>query len=165
MLMRKSPEDVTRLTAFFYLQVTWESTQDPQDPYNWPTWRKVSIALVVSLGQLITLMSASMMAAALPQIGHDLHLSDSATQITFSIYILGLAFAPFLIAALSEMYGRRPIWIASNFFYIFWNAFCPVGPSAGLMTVSRFLAGSGASCGITVRGSGRDNPSWPVHSH
>ncbi|OAA82022.1 MFS transporter [Akanthomyces lecanii RCEF 1005] len=131
---------------------TWDSAQDPQDPYNWSTWRKVSIALVVSLGQLITLMSASMMAAALPQIGHDLHLSDSATQITFSIYILGLAFAPFLIAALSEMYGRRPIWIASNFFYIFWNALCPVGPSAGLMTVSRFLAGSGASCGITLTG-------------
>ncbi len=105
------------------------------------------------------------MAAALPQIGHDLHLSDSATQITFSIYILGLAFAPFLIAALSEMYGRRPIWIASNLFYIFWNALCPVGPSAGLMTVSRFLAGSGASCGITVRESGFDDPSQPVYSY
>ncbi|TQV91037.1 hypothetical protein V2A60_008150 [Cordyceps javanica] len=129
---------------------TWESSHDPHDPYNWSTWRKISIALIVSLGQLITLMSTSMMAAALTQIGSDLHLSSSATQITFSIYILGLAFAPFLIAALSEMYGRRPIWIASNVFYIFWNAMCPVGPSAGLMTVSRFLAGSGASCGITL---------------
>lgn len=95
-------------------------------------------------------MSASMMAAALPQIGSDLHLGSSATQITFSIYILGLAFAPFLIAALSEMYGRRPIWIAGNLFYVFWNALCPVNHSAGLMTVGRFLTGSGASVGITV---------------
>ncbi|KAG6007298.1 hypothetical protein E4U54_008859 [Claviceps lovelessii] len=129
---------------------TWDSSQDPHDPYNWSGWRKMSIAVIMSLGQLITLMSTSMMAAALPRIGADLQLGSSATQITFSIYILGLAFAPFLIAALSEMYGRRPIWIASNVFYIFWNAMCPVGPSAGLMTVGRFLAGSGASAGITL---------------
>ncbi|KAG6002683.1 hypothetical protein E4U21_002835 [Claviceps maximensis] len=129
---------------------TWDSSQDPHDPYNWSSWRKISIAVIMSLGQLITLMSASMMAAALPQIGADLQLGSSATQITFSIYILGLAFAPFLIAALSEMYGRRPIWIGSNLFYVFWNAMCPVGPSAGLMTVSRFLAGSGASAGLTL---------------
>ncbi|KAG5984046.1 hypothetical protein E4U55_006275 [Claviceps digitariae] len=129
---------------------TWDSSQDPHDPYNWSGWRKISIAVIMSLGQLITLMSASMMAAALPQIGNDLQLGSSATQITFSIYILGLAFAPFIIAALSEMYGRRPIWIASSVFYIFWNAICPVGSSAGLMTVGRFLAGSGASAGITL---------------
>lgn len=90
------------------------------------------------------------MAAALTQIGADLHLGSTATHITFSIFILGLAFAPFLIAALSEMYGRRPVWIASNIFYLLWNALCPVNSSVGLMTVGRFLAGSGASAGITV---------------
>lgn len=112
--------------------------------------RKISVALIVSLGQLVTLMSTSMMAAALTKIGADLHLGSTATQILFSIFILGLAFAPFLIAALSEMYGRRSIWIASNMFYILWNALCPVNSSVGLMTVGRFLAGSGASAGILV---------------
>ncbi|KAJ5801829.1 MFS general substrate transporter [Penicillium psychrosexuale] len=131
---------------------TWDSPQDPHDPYNWSSMRKISVALIVSLGQLVTLMSTSMMAAALTQIGADLHLGSTATQITFSIFILGLAFAPFLIAALSEMYGRRPIWIASNIFYILWNALCPVNSSVGLMTVGRFLAGSGASAGITLTG-------------
>ncbi|RAH86660.1 MFS general substrate transporter [Aspergillus japonicus CBS 114.51] len=131
---------------------TWDSPDDPHDPYNWPSIRKISVALVVSLGQLVTLMSTSMMAAALTQIGADLHLGSTATQVTFSIFILGLAFAPFLIAALSEMYGRRPIWIASNLFYIMWNALCPVSSSVGLMTVGRFLAGSGASAGITLTG-------------
>ncbi|PYH85262.1 MFS general substrate transporter [Aspergillus uvarum CBS 121591] len=108
---------------------TWDSPNDPHDPYNWPSMRKISVTLIVSLGQLVTLMSTSMMAAALTQIGADLHLGSTATQITFSVFILGLAFAPFLIAALSEMYGRQPIWIASNLFYILWNALCPLtGP-------------------------------------
>jgi hypothetical protein len=46
-----------------------------------------------------------MMAAALSQLGVALHLGSAATQITFSIFILGLAFAPLLIAALSETYA------------------------------------------------------------
>ncbi|KAJ2973578.1 hypothetical protein NQ176_g6525 [Zarea fungicola] len=29
------------------------------DPYNWPIWRKVSIALIASVGQLVTLMSTT----------------------------------------------------------------------------------------------------------
>ncbi|RAK81850.1 MFS general substrate transporter [Aspergillus fijiensis CBS 313.89] len=131
---------------------TWDSPDDPHDPYNWSSIQKVSVALIVSLGQLVTLMSTSMMAAALTQIGADLHLGSTATHVTFSIFILGLVFAPFLIAALSEMYGRRPVWIASNLFYTLWNALCPVSSSVGLMTVGRFLAGSGASAGITLTG-------------
>lgn len=69
---------------------------------------------------------------------------------TFSIFILGLAFAPFPIASMSEMYGRKPVWLFCNAFYVLWNALCPVGHSPALMVIGRFLAGSGASVGITV---------------
>jgi MFS family permease len=106
--------------------------------------------VIVSLGQLVTLMSTSMMAAALGRIGYDLGISESATQIAFSIFVLGLAFAPFPIASFSEMYGRKPVWLFCNAFYVLWNAVCPVGRSPALMVVGRFLAGSGASVGITV---------------
>ena len=91
------------------------------------------------------------MAAALPQIATDLGMTMSTTQITFSIYFLGLGFAPFLLAPLSEIYGRKAIWIAGNIFYILWNSLCPVGDKAGLMIFGRLMAGSGASVGVAVR--------------
>ncbi|KAK1708871.1 putative efflux pump antibiotic resistance protein, partial [Colletotrichum acutatum] len=131
---------------------TWESLDDPHDPYNWPTYRKVTIAVLISTGQLITLMSTSMMASALPQIPRDLGISATTTQITFSLFVLGQAFAPFLIAALSEMYGRKPVWIGSCCFYQLWNALCPVGKSAPLMIAGRFLSGCGASAGVVLTG-------------
>lgn len=99
-----------------------------------------------------------MMASALSQIGRDLGIDDSITQITFSSFILGLAFAPLLIAALSEMFGRKPVWLACNAWYILWNALCPVGSSLPLMIIGRFMAGSGASVGITVRFLFPDTP-------
>ncbi|KAE8354884.1 major facilitator superfamily domain-containing protein [Aspergillus coremiiformis] len=129
---------------------TWDGPEDPKNPYNWSLARKVSIAMVVSCGQLATLMSTSMMAAALNQIAEDVGLSISVTQICFSIFLLGLAFGPFLVAALSEIYGRKPVWLAFNVWYILWNSLCPVGNSPGLLMTGRFLAGCGASAGVTL---------------
>ncbi|KAB8223857.1 major facilitator superfamily domain-containing protein [Aspergillus novoparasiticus] len=129
---------------------TWDSPDDPHNPYNWSLTRKVSIAIVVSCGQLATLMSTSMMAAALNQIAEDVGLSISVTQICFSIFLLGLAFGPFLVAALSEIYGRKFVWLISNVWYILWNSLCPVGNNPGLMMAGRFLAGCGASAGVTL---------------
>ncbi|KAK1963169.1 MFS general substrate transporter [Colletotrichum sublineola] len=130
----------------------WNGSNDPDNPCNWPPLRKISISVIVSSGQLVTLMSTSMMAAALGRISHDLGIDESTTQITFSIFILGLAFAPFPIASFSEMYGRKPVWLFCNAFYVLWNALCPVGRLPALMVVGRFLAGSGASVGITLTG-------------
>lgn len=131
-------------------ELRWDGPDDPDNPYNWPSRRKISISVIVSFGQLVTLMSTSMMASALGRISQDLGINESTTQVTFSIFVLGLAFAPFPIAPFSEMYGRKPVWLFCNAFYVLWNALCPVGRSPALMVVGRFLAGSGASVGITV---------------
>lgn len=131
-------------------QSTWISTSDPKDPFNWPSRRKFIIGMIFSFGQLIPIMSASMIAAALGNIAHDLKISASTAQITLSSYFLGMAFAPFLIAAMSEMYGRKRVWVACNAWYILWNTLCPVGNSAALMIVGRVMTGAGASVGVTV---------------
>ncbi|KAI0013863.1 major facilitator superfamily domain-containing protein [Xylariaceae sp. FL0662B] len=130
----------------------WDGIDDPNDPYNWSSFRKISIGVVFSIGQLVTLMSASMTAAALDDISRDLHIDPSTTQITFSTYFLGLGFAPFVVAAFSEMTGRKYIWGFCNAWFILWNSLCPVGYSAPLMIVGRFMAGAGAAGGITLTG-------------
>ncbi|KAK2037956.1 MFS general substrate transporter [Colletotrichum somersetense] len=94
-------------------QNRWNVSNDPDNPYNWPPILKISISVIISFGQLVTLMSTSMMAA---------------------------------------MYGRKPVWLLCNAFYVLWNALCPVGRSPLLMVIGRFLAGSGASMGITLKG-------------
>lgn len=96
-------------------------------------------------------MSASMIAPALEDITHDLMVDPTTGQIVFSIFFLGVATAPLLVAALSETYGRRPVWLMGNIWYIIWNSLCPAGKSTAMMVVGRFLSASGASVGVTVR--------------
>ncbi|CAM1506173.1 Fc.00g058140.m01.CDS01 [Cosmosporella sp. VM-42] len=133
-------------------EVTWDSHDDPANPYNWPSHRKIIVGLVASASQLVTTMSASMIAPALDDILVDLNMSPSSGQIAFSVFFLGLGFAPFLVAALAEMYGRRPIWLVGNLWYILWNSLCPVGLSPAMMIVGRFLSACGASVGVTLTG-------------
>ncbi|KAK5633586.1 hypothetical protein RRF57_009300 [Xylaria bambusicola] len=131
--------------------ITWNGIDDPEDPFNWPAVRKISIAIIMSIGQLVTLMSASVVAAALGDIARDLNIDPSTSQLTFSSYYLGLAFGPFFIAAVSEMNGRRNIWLASNIWFVLWNALCPIGKSKGLLISGRVLAALGASQFLPLR--------------
>jgi MFS family permease len=91
-----------------------------------------------------------MIAPSLGQIAHDLDISASTAQITMSSYFLGMGFAPLLIAALSEIFGRRIVWVLCNGWYVLWNALCPVGRNTGLMIVGRIMTGAGACVGVTV---------------
>ncbi|KAG9241816.1 major facilitator superfamily domain-containing protein [Calycina marina] len=132
--------------------VTWDGDDDPKDPYNWPSHRKLIMAAIISLGGLVLTMSASMMAPALPQIGRDLGTKSSETQLTMSVYFLALAFGPMIIAPFSEMYGRKKVWIVCSLWYILFNALCPVGNSKGLMIAGRLLSGFGACVGMALSG-------------
>lgn len=95
-------------------------------------------------------MSASMIAPALKDIVRDLDIDASTAQIVFSVVFLGYGFGPFIIAGLSEMYGRKMVWVYSQVFYVVWNSLSPVGNNKVLMIVGRLMAGLGASAGITV---------------
>ncbi|KAI4626678.1 hypothetical protein J4E83_003830 [Alternaria metachromatica] len=131
---------------------TWASSTDTSDPYNWQASRKITMGIIFSFGQLIPIMSASMIAPSLPAIASDLAISASTAQITMSVYFLGMGIAPFLIASASEIWGRKPIWIICNAWYVTWNTLCPVGRNTGLMIVGRFMTGAGASVGVTLNG-------------
>lgn len=95
-------------------------------------------------------MTTSIVAPALPQIAKDLGLGESDTQLSFSIFVLGQGFGSLLIGPLSEVFGRKPLWVNCTLFYILWNSLCPVGKSKPMLIIGRFLSGAGGSCGVVV---------------
>jgi len=91
------------------------------------------------------------MAPALDQISNDLHTTQSTTQMTLSIYVLSFAFGPMVLAPMTEVFGRKPVWLLAGCFYIVWNTVSGFSQSNSLMIASRFLAGLGASAEFAVR--------------
>jgi len=108
------------------------------------------MTIIVSFGGLVSLMSTSMLAPALLDIGSDLHTADFETNLILSIYVLALAFGPLFISPLSEVFGRRKVYLLCHVWYILWNAVAPVGKTKALLIVGRFLSGLGASVALAV---------------
>jgi hypothetical protein len=132
------------------IEVSWDSPSDPTNPLNWSQKAKWATAILTSLGGLVTLMSGAMLAPGLAVIGHDLRISEAEASLALSIYILAFAFGPMLLAPLSEVFGRRPIWIGGSAWYVLWNTLCGISNNRGLMIVGRFMSGLGASAEFAV---------------
>ncbi|KAI0837074.1 MFS general substrate transporter [Hypoxylon sp. FL0890] len=130
--------------------VTWNGSDDPEHPYNWPFFRKWAITILLSNGGLVTLMSGAMLAPALESISADLGTGEEETQIFLSIFVLAFAFGPMVLSPLAEVFGRRPVWILSSCFYILWNTVAGFSHSPGLMIASRILSGIGASAEFAI---------------
>jgi multidrug resistance protein len=103
-----------------------------------------------------------MFAPGIPKIMLEFHQSSSTTA-TFilSIYILGFAFGPLVIAPLSEIYGRSPLYNAGNALFIIFSVGAALSNSIGMLMAFRFLMGLAGAVPITI-GSGSIADIMPV---
>lgn len=65
-----------------------------------------------------------------------------------SIYVLGLAFGPLVLAPLSEVYGRLIVYSTCNILYVIFTLACAVSTNISMLIVFRFLAGCSAPLSI-----------------
>lgn len=70
-----------------------------------------------------------------------------------TIYLLGYAFGPLVIAPLSEMYGKAIMFRSCTFLFAIFNVACAVSNSFGSLVVYRLLAGIAGSCPATLGAS------------
>ena len=69
-----------------------------------------------------------------------------------SVYLLGFAFGPLILAPLSEMYGRLPLYNISTIFFIGFRVGCALSTSLNMLIGFRVLAGlAGCTC-LTIGG-------------
>ena len=92
-----------------------------------------------------------MMAPGLLDIAHDLQLNEEAGQLALSVYVLAYAVGPLALAPISEIYGRRPVWLLCGTTYVIFNTVCGFAQNNATMIAARLLAGVGASAEFAVR--------------
>ncbi|KAL2059970.1 hypothetical protein VTL71DRAFT_10125 [Oculimacula yallundae] len=134
--------------------VTWDGAEDPENPQNWGKPQRWLITISISLFAFISTLSSTIVEPALPDISHDLHITDSAvSQLIFSIFGLGYAFGPLLIAPLSELLGKTWVLQGANLVYLIFNTVSISATTSVHLVVCRFLAGLGGSASLTVGGA------------
>lgn len=127
------------------------SENDPENPLNWPSSKKWTITLVVSLSVFLMPLSSSIVAPELSTIKNDLHMGSSLEAVlVLSTFVLTYCLGPLLLGPLSELYGRVTVLHFGNSFYLLFNLVCGFAHNKGQLLAFRLLAGFGGAGGLVV---------------
>ncbi|ROT36120.1 MFS general substrate transporter [Sodiomyces alkalinus F11] len=126
--------------------VTWDGPNDPANPKNWPKYRRWTATVLVSCFTFISPVASTMLAPALPTLQAQFQIEkDIETYLLMSIFLLAYAVGPFVLAPLSEMYGRIVVLQSANMVFLLFNTVCGFSASKEQMLAFRFLSGLGGS--------------------
>ena len=75
---------------------------DLANPRNWPTWRKWSIVVAITLIDLTVSFAASGFSPAEKKFAKDFGVSSEVATLGLSLCVLGFALGPMTLAPLSE---------------------------------------------------------------
>ena len=135
--------------------VWWDepADQDPQNPMNWSAGRKSATIAILSFVTLITPLASSFFAPAVPLVMQDFNNKNQLlAEFVVSVYILGFAVGPMVIAPLSEIYGRAPLYVSCNVLFVVFSVACGLSTNMGMLVAFRFLLGCAGASPLTLGG-------------
>jgi DHA1 family bicyclomycin/chloramphenicol resistance-like MFS transporter len=108
--------------------------------------------LALLLGGLSTFgpLSMDMYLPGLPELGRELHASASATQLTLTACLAGLALGQLVAGPLSDRLGRRRPVLVGVGLYTLASLLCAVAPSIAILVLLRFVQGAAGAAGIVI---------------
>ncbi|RAH51503.1 MFS transporter [Aspergillus brunneoviolaceus CBS 621.78] len=125
---------------------------DPENPYNWSRAYRWYVTMVASLLVVCVAYGSAIVTGGLGLIEEKYHVSLEVATLTCSIMVCGFAVGPLLWSPLSEIIGRRPVYIISLVLYTIFNIPCALSPNIGGLLACRFLCGVFSSSGLSLAG-------------
>ncbi|KAK6384273.1 hypothetical protein LTR65_009749 [Meristemomyces frigidus] len=142
---RAHPDDATPMFVTFALH-------DTDNPRNWPKWKKWYITCFASFLNVITCLCAGGYSSASSEIADAFSVSAEVATLGLSMYILGFALGPMILAPLSEYFGRSPVYIGSWFILVIFQIPLALAPNIGTIIVCRLIQGFGGSAPLSNTG-------------
>ena len=87
---------------------------------------------------------------AFSRMSADLGVSASTTQLTLTMFLVGVALGQLSIGVLSDRFGRRPLLLWDSVLAFVAGAGAALAPGAGLLLVARFFQGLGGAAGMVL---------------
>lgn len=127
----------------------WDGPEDMDNPHNWSNLKKWYATMAAALLCLVVTMGSSLYVAGVPELVVSYGVNETLALAGLTFYLLGLSTV--IGAPLSEVFGRKPIYVASLPLSMLFTM--GVGLSGGKMRVIlplRFFSGVFASPALSV---------------
>lgn len=131
--------------------VDWEGPDDPANPHNWSQGKKVMTVALVSSITFVTPLASSIFSPSINQVMIEFNSTNQQlASFIVSVYLLGYCFGPLVVAPLSEMFGKNPIYNVCNVLFVVFNVACAKAPNLPSLIIFRLLAGLAGCCPLTL---------------
>ncbi|KAL8278384.1 hypothetical protein RQP46_009276 [Phenoliferia psychrophenolica] len=127
---------------------------DPENPRNWSISAKWLNTCSATLLCFAGGFGSSVITGGLDPVARHFHVSNEIINLSVCVYVIGFGVGPLFFAPLSEVIGRRWVYLISFFLFAVFTVPSAVAKSAAVLIVFRFFAGCGASaCMCLAAGS------------
>jgi EmrB/QacA subfamily drug resistance transporter/deazaflavin-dependent oxidoreductase (nitroreductase family) len=116
------------------------ATEQPQSVW---TREILTLAAVVVLGSIMTILDATIVIVALPTLGRDFHTSIATIQWVPTVYLLAFASVIPLTGWASQRFGAKPLWLAALLMFMGGSLLAGLSWSIGALIVFRIVQGLG----------------------
>lgn len=87
-------------------------------PFLWPKWRKWMMTWIACGVTALAGYSAGEVSPASEELTKEWGISSVVYNLSITIFCVGFALAPMILAPFSEINGRRPIFVASGVVFV-----------------------------------------------
>ncbi|PNY26786.1 MFS-type transporter [Tolypocladium capitatum] len=112
---------------------------DPENPKHWPLWYRCWCIFVVSFATWVATMYSTSYTSSTPGLVEEFGSTTTVVTLGMTVYLLGLAAGSLVVAPLSELYGRRIVYLVCLSMWAVLIIPCGLARSLTTLIVVRFF--------------------------
>lgn len=119
--------------------VGWDGPDDPANPQNWKRSSRWYYTLVASLLVFNATFASSSPGGIVEKVMKEFTFGTEVATLMISLFVAGYCVGPLFWGPLSEIYGRKPIFIVSFIVYTAFQIGCALSPNTGALLGKLFF--------------------------
>src|SRR5579859_4306056 len=120
-----------------------QPSDSPNDPLNWPTWRKDAMFAILLMGGILSGVHGPVIAPVTLDLATEFNKDLNAIAQLSSYMLLVIAGVAYIDAAVAHVYGKRAIFVISMAILVAADAWAAKAQGYGSLLGARIFSGAG----------------------
>lgn len=160
-LQKVKTEASLRLNGIKLQDLAWDSPSDPANPQNWSKTKKWFITMTTAFCALVVSFGSSLYTCGILDMAKKGMASREVLLLGLFLYVVGLSFGPMIAAPLSEVFGRKIVYLTTFPLSLIFTLGVGFSNKIREVLVLRFFAGLIGSPALAVC-SGTISDMWGI---
>ncbi|KAI1533094.1 AraJ Arabinose efflux permease, partial [Pyrenophora tritici-repentis] len=143
-LAQLAQEEASKVVSMETFAVNWE-VDDVENPLNFTAGRKWFNAMLLAFACFMVSIASSGFSQGTEQLKTEFHITQTTALLTTSAFVLGFAVGALILSPLSEVYGRRDLYVMTFGAFVAFSGLVGLSSSMNVVIALRFFGGLAGS--------------------